>query len=232
VLYRLLMLRGADWNRTRAVVTAYLQPGEQLETLFTALIPRPESGGVVVTAALIPLVWAVRRMEWERAARAISQATGVPVAPRMIVALTPSRIVIWRAARNWRLGDLSGELSRDRIIEVTAAGGGTRSRRLLLHLSTGSDVVMRVAPGVADRLTAMFSEGTTAARGNLPMVRLPALPVAVLWLDRRSSQVKNIRITRTRCSDSCGITDWTATTTRASALHRNKPHHGTCMALK
>lgn len=153
------MLHGPDWNRTRAVVTAYLQPGEQLETLFTALIPRPESGGFVVTGALVPLIWAVRRVAWERAARATSQATGVPVAPRMIVALTPSRIVIWRAARNWRLGDLSGELPRDRIIEVTAAGGGIRSRRLVLHLSTGSAVVMRVAPAVADQLTSPTGTG-------------------------------------------------------------------------
>lgn len=156
VLYRLSMLRGPDWNRTRAVVTAYLQPGEQLEILFTALIPQPESGGFVVTDVLVPLVWAVRRVAWERAASAISRATDVPVAPRMIVALTPSRIVIWRAARNWRLGDLSGELPRDRIIGVTTAGGGTRSRRLVFHLSTGSTAVMRVTPAVADQLTTML----------------------------------------------------------------------------
>jgi hypothetical protein len=119
------MMRGPDWNRTRAAVIAYVQPGEQLQALFTALIPRPESGGFVVTGALAPLVWAVRRVAWERAAHAVSRATGVPVAPRMIVALTPSRMVIWRAARNWRLGDLSGELPRDRIIGVTSAGAGT-----------------------------------------------------------------------------------------------------------
>lgn len=165
------MLSGPDWNRIRAAITAYLQPGEQLETMFTALIPRPESGGLVVTDVLIPLVWAVQRAAWERAARATSRATGVPVAPRMIVALTPSRIVIWRAARNWRLGDFSGELPRDRIIEVTAAGGGTRSRRLVLHLSTGHAVVIRVAPAVADQLTAMLSGGTTTARNFLPVVR-------------------------------------------------------------
>jgi hypothetical protein len=161
------MLRSPDWDRTRAVVTAYVQPGEQLESLFTALIPRPGSGGFVVTGALVPLVWAVRRVAWERAARAVSRATGVPVAPRMIVALTPSRMVIWRAARNWRLGDLLGELPRDRITGVTPAGAGTRSRRLVLHLSTGSAVVMRVAPAVADQLTAMFSRGTTTGRDIL-----------------------------------------------------------------
>jgi hypothetical protein len=146
------------------MVTAYLQPGEQLETLFTALIPQPESGGFIVDGALIPLVWVVRRVAWERAARAASRVTGVPVAPRMIVALTPSRMVIWRAARNWRLGDLSGELPRDRIIGVITVGAGTRSRRLVLHLSTGSTVVMRVAPAVADQLTARLSGGITTAR--------------------------------------------------------------------
>jgi len=161
------MSRGPDWSRIRAVVTAYVQPGEQLQALFTALIPRPGSDGLVVSGALVPLFWAVQRVAWERAARAVSQATGVPVAPRMIVALTPTRMVIWRAARNWRLGDLSGELPRDRIIGVTTAGVGTRSRRLILHLSTGSTVAMRVAPAVADQLTAMFSGETTTAQDIL-----------------------------------------------------------------
>jgi hypothetical protein len=166
-LYHLSMLHGADWNRTRAAVTAYLQPGEQLETLFTALIPPPESGGFVVTGGLVPLVWAVRRVARERAARAIRRATDVPVAQRMIVALTPSRMVIWRAARNWRLGDLSGELPRDRITGVTAAGRGAHSQRLVLHLSTGATVVIRVVPAVADRLTEMLSGETATARDIL-----------------------------------------------------------------
>jgi hypothetical protein len=153
------MLRGPDWNRTRAVVTAYLEPGEQLVTLFTALIPPPESGGVVADGAFVPLVWAAWYVAWWRAARAASRAADVPMAPRMIVAVAPSRIVIWRAARNWRLGNFSGELPRDRIIGVTAAGGGTRSRQLVLHLSTGPAVVMLVTPAAADQLTAMFSGG-------------------------------------------------------------------------
>lgn len=156
------MLRGPDWNRTRAVVTAYLEPDEQLVTLFTALIPPPELEGVVVDSGLVPLIWAAWYVTWRRAARAASRVADVPMAPRMIVAVTPSRIVIWRAARNWRLGDFSGELPRDRVIEVTAAGGGTRSRRLVLHLSTGPTVAILVNPEAADQLTAMLSGRTQA----------------------------------------------------------------------
>jgi hypothetical protein len=129
-------------------------------TLFTALIPPPESGGVVVDGVFVPLIWVAWHVAWRRAARAASRVADVPMAPRMIVAVTPSRIVIWRAAHNWRLGDFSGELPRDRIIEVTATGGGTRSRRLVLHLSTGSAVAMLVNPATADQLTATFSRGT------------------------------------------------------------------------
>jgi hypothetical protein len=151
------MFRDPDWNRTRAVVTMHLGPEERLVTLFTAVIPPPESGGVVVDGALVPLVWAAWHAMWRHATRAASRAADIPVAPRMIVALTTSRIVIWRATRNWRLGKISGEMPRDRLLGVGATAGGPRFRRLVLHLSTGSTLTVLVTPATADQLTALLS---------------------------------------------------------------------------
>ena len=151
------MSRSPDWKRILAAVTAYLPPGERPTVLFTAVNPSPESRGLIVTSGLVPLFWAARRVARERAARAVGREAGVPVAPRMIIALTPSRMVIWRAARGWRLGELSGELPRGLIAGATAAARGSHSQRVILHLATGASAVIRVTPVVADQLTKMLS---------------------------------------------------------------------------
>jgi len=152
-----MTFRSPDWNRTRAVVTAHLGPEERLVTLFTAVIPPPESDGVLVDGALVPRAWAAWHAMWRHAARAASRAADIPVAPRMIVVLTTSRIVIWRATRNWRLGKMCGAMPRDQILGASAAVGGTQSRRLVLHLSTGSAITVLVTPATADQLIGLFS---------------------------------------------------------------------------
>lgn len=177
------MFHGPDWNRTRAIVTGYLEPDEHLVTLFTALIPPPESGGVVMAGALVPLVWAARHASWRHAARAAGRAAGIPVAPRMIVAMSARRIVIWRATRGWRLRDIRGELPRERVLGVTASGGGARSRRLALHLSTGSSITLLVVPAVADQLTTLLPVEvplTTLSERDAGFSRRDTLPPALL----------------------------------------------------
>jgi hypothetical protein len=135
-------------------VTAYLGPEDQPDVLFTAVTPAPESGVLLIEAVLAPLAWAVWRAMWSHNVRVASRAAGVPLAPRMIVALTPKRLVIWRATRNWRLGKVSGELPRERILRITEAGGGTRSRRLEFQMSTGSSFSLMVTKDAARQLTA------------------------------------------------------------------------------
>lgn len=147
-----------DWTRTHAVVTAFLEPEERPVTLFTALVPPPDWGGQIVDVILAPLVWAAWHATWRRSARAASRAAGIPLAPRMVIALTPRRMVIWQASRRWRLGTLAGELPRDLIAGATAPPGGTRSRPLVLRLATGQAVTVRVWPARADELAAQLSK--------------------------------------------------------------------------
>jgi hypothetical protein len=68
----------------------------------------------------------------------------------MIIAVTGRRLVVWAANRWWRLGKLAGNLPRDRITGITMATMGTRSRTLVLHLSTGPTVTIMVAAAIAD----------------------------------------------------------------------------------
>jgi len=110
------MLRGPDWTRTRDVVTAFLEPEERPVTLFTALVPPPERGGEIVDVILAPLVWAVWHATWRHSTRAASRAANITLAPRMVIALTPRRMVVWRANRRWRLGTMAGELPRHLIV--------------------------------------------------------------------------------------------------------------------
>lgn len=151
------MLRGPDWTQTRAVVTAFLEPEEGPVALFTALVPPPEWGGQIVDVIFAPLVWAAWHATWRRSARTASRAAGIALAPRMVIALTPRRMVAWRASRRWRLGTMAGELPRDLIAGATAPPGGTRSRALVLRLATGQAVTLRVWPATADDLAAQLS---------------------------------------------------------------------------
>jgi hypothetical protein len=139
------------------VVTAFLEPEERPVALFTALIPPPEGGGQIVDAILAPLVWAAWHATWRRSARAASLAAGVALAPRMVIALTPRRMMVWQASRRWRLGTMAGELPRDLIVGATAPPGGTRSRALVLRLATGKAVTLTVWPDTADDLAAQLS---------------------------------------------------------------------------
>lgn len=96
------MLHGPDWTQTRAAVIACLEPEEQPVALFTALVPPPEWGGQIVDVIVAPLVWAAWHVTWRRSARAASRTAGVSLAPRMVIALTPRRMVVWQASRRWR----------------------------------------------------------------------------------------------------------------------------------
>lgn len=151
------MFRGPDWNQTHAAVTAHLEPDERLVMLFTALTPPPESGGVVIEGVLVPLVWAVWHATWRHTTRAASRSADVPLAPRMIIAVTGRRLVVWAAKRRWRLGKVAGDVQRDRITGITRSASGTRSRTLVLHLSTGPTVTIMVAAAAADHLASALS---------------------------------------------------------------------------
>jgi hypothetical protein len=98
---------------------------------------------------------------WRYRARAASRSAQAPLAPRMIIAFTGRRLVIWAARRGWRLGKVIGDLPRDQIMQVTAAGTGTRSRLMALHLNDGQTVTLQVSARVATGLARTIS-------GDLP----------------------------------------------------------------
>lgn len=128
---------------------------------------------------MAPLVWVAWHGTWRRSAREASRAAGVALAPRMLIALTPRRMVVWRADRRWRLGTMTGELPRDLVVGATAPPGGTRSRELVLQLASGQAVTLRVWPATADDLTAQLSgrrddSGVPEAVRNRGAIRRPA----------------------------------------------------------
>lgn len=139
------MNRSPDWERVKAAAAAELEPGEQMSAIFAAMIPHEFSRGHVVAAELVPLLWLMDHARWRYRARAASRCAQVPLAPRMIIAVAGRRLVIWAASRRWRPGAVIGDLPRDRIIEITCTGEGTRSRLVVLHLSDGQTVALQVA---------------------------------------------------------------------------------------
>lgn len=147
-------VRGPDWKQARVTITEYLGRDEPAE-LSTAFVPPPDHGdGGLVIPGLMPLAWAVRYLRWKAAVRKASRAAQLPLTRKMIVALTPRRLVIWQATSRWRLGELAGDLPLDQITGIAVSGSGPRSRVLTLTMAAGTELAVRVAPEMAGLLRA------------------------------------------------------------------------------
>lgn len=147
-----------DWEKTRAAISAHLGPGEPVEGMFTAVLPGEGRGGGLVPGGLWPVVMAVEYAMRRSSARKTVQTTGVPLARRMIIALTPRRLVIGQADRGWRLRTITGDLPRDQIVKVELGAASDRSRRTILHLNTGESITLRMTRAGADQLRDRLSQ--------------------------------------------------------------------------
>jgi hypothetical protein len=150
------MFRDSGWESTRVAASADLRRGEPLIALFPALTPSDSEGGLA-PVGLIPLIMAVEYLQWRHRNRATGRTSLFPLAPRMIIALTNQRLVIWTARRRWRLGNLLGDVSRERIIQATAPTTGSGWRTVRIYLANEPTVPIKVPSVIADRLASTLS---------------------------------------------------------------------------
>jgi hypothetical protein len=162
------MFRDSDWESTRVAASADLRRGEPLIALFPALTPSDSDGGLA-DVGLMPLIMAVEYLQWRHRSRATGRASLFPLAPRMIIALTSQRLVIWAARRRWRLGNFLGDVSRERIVQATAPTAGSGWRTVQIYLANEPTVLIKVPAVIADRLASTLSgrEGGNAESGRL-----------------------------------------------------------------
>lgn len=147
-----------DAARTLNMVSTRLAAGEVLELVCTAFTPAPDDGdGYVISGALVPVLWAVNFLTWTHTTRKASQAAGVPLARRMMIAVTSQRLLIWKASRRWMLSELIGEIPRQQVSSVTTYGPAVAARGFVIHLSNGKSVTLQVSREAADHLTALLS---------------------------------------------------------------------------
>lgn len=155
------MSRRPGRKGTRAAAEAELRPGERLSVLFPALTPPPDSGGGTTMAALAPLILAAEHIAWRRHSRATSGASKFPLAPRMFIGLTDSRILVWSARWRWRIGKFLGDITLDQVMAAKPPTVGAGWRTVLIHLAHGAEVHIKVpgttADRVADRLSSPLS---------------------------------------------------------------------------
>lgn len=99
----------ARLHEAREAAEHKLCEGETLVGVLPALSPPPDAAaGGLVLAFLIPVIRGVERWHWHRTSRRLATDSRFPLAPRMIVALTDRRLLIWEARRRWRLGAFLG----------------------------------------------------------------------------------------------------------------------------
>lgn len=150
------MSRDSGWEATRAAASAHLRPGESLIALVPAVPPSDSKRGMA-PAWLWPLILTAEHLHWRHRVRQASQASAFPLASRMLIGLTAQRLVIWKARGHWRLGDLLGDVPRERIVRAEAPTVGSGWRTVRIHLADGPAVPVRVSHKIADRLADVLS---------------------------------------------------------------------------
>jgi hypothetical protein len=145
-------------------IVAHLQAGESLRRVFHVIIP-PPSGGVAWgdAAVVVPLVRIVGRVMWNRAAAAAQEEVGIGLRPRMLWALTDRRILLFSALKRWQLGEPLGAIARTDVVGATAPTVGQGWRTVVLELTAGRQLSIKVGHTVADDLAA---ELASAARSG------------------------------------------------------------------
>jgi hypothetical protein len=143
-----------------AAARAEVRAGESVFAVFPAATLEESTGGLA-PGELWPLIIAVEHLIRRRRDHTDSRASLFPLSPRMIIALSDQRLLIWAARLNWRPGNFLGYVSRDRILQVTVPGTGSGWRRVLIHLANEPTVSINVPSATAGQLAAALS-GTSA----------------------------------------------------------------------
>jgi len=152
---------------TRTAAETELRPGEKLSALFPALTPPPHAGGGQALDGLALLIVAAEHLAWRRRSRVTARTSMFPLAPRMFIGLTDSRILVWSARYRWRIGRYLGDVSLDRVMAAEAPTAGSGWRTVVMHLADGPKVPIKVPNSIADHLASGLSgraRGGSASR--------------------------------------------------------------------
>jgi hypothetical protein len=142
----------------KAIVVGHLNDGEDLEATSSALMPRSGGGRGVMPAALVPLAIAVRRWERRRERQRITGASPVTLAPKMIMAITNTRLVFFRAGRQWKPEELLSSLPRDEIRGAKAPTVGDGWRTVRIDVGRDEPLDIRVPARLADDVAALLAD--------------------------------------------------------------------------
>lgn len=144
----------------QVAVERELRDGESLVGLVPALAPHPDTGGGgLLPAWVIPVIWAVERWRWHRSSRQLAVASMFPLAPRMFIAATDRRLLIWRSRRRWRFGGFLGYVTLDRIVRADAPTVGAGWRSVRIFLANEPTLTVRVPSKSADSFARFLTSG-------------------------------------------------------------------------
>lgn len=151
------MSRRSSWEANHAIAASELRDRESIVALFPALSPPDEGGSGLVPALLIPVIAAVERWHWRRTAQRLAKQSLFPLAPRMVVALTERRVLIWAAARGWAAGPFIGFVTLDRVVEAEVLTVGSGWRTVRIDLANEPAVRLKVPGDLSEDLAAFLS---------------------------------------------------------------------------
>jgi hypothetical protein len=136
-------------------IAPHVRADESLRRVFHVIIP-PPSGGVAWgdAAVIVPLARIVGRVMWNRAAAAAQQEAGIGLRPRMLWGLTDQRVLLFSALKRWELGEPLGAIARTDVVGATAPTVGQSWRTVVIELTGGRRLSIKVGHTIADYLAA------------------------------------------------------------------------------
>jgi len=149
--------RRPDWEANHAAAASELREGESIVALFPALSPTDDRGSGLVPALLIPVILAADRWHWRRTAQRLARQSRFPLTPRMAMALTERRLLIWATGRRWSVGPFIGFVTLDRVVQADVLTVGSGWRTVRVDLANEPAVRLKVPGDLAEDLAAFLS---------------------------------------------------------------------------
>jgi hypothetical protein len=144
------------WSAHRAAAAAEVRDGETVLWIVPAL-SNYDPDDFYGPSELMVVFVAMQRWLSKRSARAAAKESLFPLAPRMVLALTDQRLLVWSARRRFRLGEFIGFVSLDRIVhaEVVTVGAGWRTARV--DLANEPPVLFKLPGQLAEEFASELS---------------------------------------------------------------------------
>jgi hypothetical protein len=140
------------------LVGAQLREGERRSPIYRAISPNPDPGSAFLSYPALPLLWLWRSIAHKRSHQKVMRSSTFPVARRMLLVPTGTRLLVWSARRGFKPGDFLGDIASDRIVGAVSPTVGQGWRTVVIEMVDGDPVSIKLSASAVDRFIADLTQ--------------------------------------------------------------------------